>query len=61
MKVKNEIQKIFNARGLSEASIKRPCVTAQYMKDGKPKFHIDYPVYRVDSNDNHDLGWGMMN
>jgi len=34
--VKNEIQNIFKTRGLSEASIKRPCITAQYMKDGKP-------------------------
>lgn len=56
--VKNDIQKIFVARGLSGASIKRPCVTAQYMKESKPLFHIDYPIYRVDENENYNLGWG---
>lgn len=55
---KNEILKVLEARGLSNAKIKRPCVTAQYMVNGKPKFHIDYPVYRVDSLANHEIAWG---
>lgn len=59
--VKVAIEKILEDRGLSERKIKKPCVTAQYMKDGEPKFHIDYPVYSVDENDNYKLGWGKPN
>lgn len=54
---KTEILSILESRGLSGASVKRPCVTAQYLSDGKPKFHIDYPVYRS-SNDEYELAWG---
>ncbi|MFL0797310.1 MAG: nucleotidyltransferase [Cellvibrionaceae bacterium] len=56
--VKRAIKSVFDDRGLSAATIKRPCVTAQYMKDGKPKFHIDYPVYRISNSGTHELGWG---
>lgn len=54
---KKEILSILQNRGLSGASIKRPCVTAQYISDGKPKYHIDYPVYRC-SGDQYELAWG---
>jgi len=55
--VKRAIESVLKDRGLTEVSIKRPCITAQYMKDNEPKFHIDYPVYRV-NDDSHELGWG---
>lgn len=54
---KKEILSVLEDRGLSGASIKRPCVTAQYLSGGKPKFHIDYPVYRC-NGDQYELAWG---
>ncbi|MBU2886288.1 nucleotidyltransferase [Gilvimarinus agarilyticus] len=55
--LKKEMLSILQDRGLSDATIKRPCVTAQYLSDGKPKFHIDYPIYRCTGN-HYELAWG---
>lgn len=34
-------------------SIKRPCVTVQYYKNGEPDYHIDLAIYAVKNVDDH--------
>ena len=43
-------------------TIKNPCITTQYSKNGKPDYHVDMPIYvkRKDGNA-YDLAWGKSN
>lgn len=47
---KKIIRDVLKKHGFKEPKIKKPCVTADYAND---PFHIDFPTYRVD-NDNED-------
>lgn len=40
-------------------TIKNPCITTQYIKNGDPDYHVDMPIYvkRADG-DAYDLAWG---
>jgi hypothetical protein len=42
--------------------IRRPCVTVTYLKDGKPDYHIDLPVYAKREGEGHlQLAMGKEN
>ena len=45
--VKKTLRDVLVNRGLKNPKIKMPCVTAQYYKEGEKRFHLDYPVYKV--------------
>ncbi|MCE6234910.1 nucleotidyltransferase [Acinetobacter pittii] len=39
-------------------TIKRPCVTVTYLKNGIPDYHVDLPIYTEDDKDNMYLARG---
>ena len=53
--IKKIIRDVLKEHGFKDPKIKKPCVTADYK--GKP-IHIDFPLYRVDEDDNYQLGVG---
>lgn len=55
---KKKLKEVLVSRNLKNPKIKTPCVTAQYYKDGEKKFHIDYPIYKVDSYGKYFLAIG---
>ncbi|KPA11153.1 hypothetical protein MHK_008650 [Candidatus Magnetomorum sp. HK-1] len=55
---KKTLKKVLEKRNFKEPKIKLPCVTAQYYKQGDPHFHLDYPVYKKDENDNYYISIG---
>lgn len=57
-KCKKILRDLLESRNLKEPKIKKPCVTAQYYESGKEKFHIDYPIYKKDSNNKYFLAIG---
>ena len=55
---KKIVKRVLSEHGFSEPKIKRPCVTADYKS--KP-LHIDFPIYRVDSDGDYQLAVGKEN
>jgi hypothetical protein len=47
MVLKNYVKTALERHNRSVA-IRKPCVTAQYMKDGEPELHVDLPIYTED-------------
>ncbi|MHC6186125.1 cyclic GMP-AMP synthase DncV-like nucleotidyltransferase [Acinetobacter sp. X9] len=39
-------------------NIRKPCVTVTYIKNGKPDYHVDLPIYAEDANQNMYLARG---
>ena len=58
VEIKKKLKKVFENRNFKNPKIKLPCVTAQYYKRDEPHFHIDYPVYKKDSNNNYFIAIG---
>jgi len=48
----------FLARNFKEPKIKKPCVTAQYFKEGEKSFHLDYPIYKKSEYETYFLAVG---
>ncbi len=36
----------------SNVTMKSPCITVTYLKDGEPEFHVDLAIYSANNNDN---------
>ena len=58
LKPKEVILDILEQRGFENATIKKPCVTADYKNDN---LHIDIPIYKRDSYGNYQLAVGKSN
>lgn len=54
MELKNIIQDILKDHTEYGASIKKPCVTVTYKKDGEAAYHVDLVVYTYEDKTNHD-------
>ncbi|MGL6169465.1 MAG: cyclic GMP-AMP synthase DncV-like nucleotidyltransferase [Fusobacteriaceae bacterium] len=52
---KKKLKDVLVNRNLKDPKLKVPCVTAQYYKQGNKKFHIDYPIYKIDSDGKYFL------
>lgn len=53
-KVKDALNSTFRT-----VSIRRPCVTVTYHKDGKPDYHVDLAVYvKIDGEDHYEIAIG---
>jgi predicted nucleotidyltransferase len=48
VEVKKTLRDVLEDRNLKNPKIKKPCVTAQYYKEGEKNFHLDYPIYSKD-------------
>lgn len=55
---KKVLRDVLINRNLKNPKIKIPCTTAQYYEAGDEKFHIDYPIYKKDSEDRYFLAIG---
>ncbi len=55
---KKVLRDVLVSRNLKDPKIKKPCVTAQYYEKGEEKFHIDYPIYKKDSQGRYFLAVG---
>lgn len=60
-KPKKIIRDVLKNRNLKDPKIKKPCVTAQYYKEGEKHFHLDYPLYKKDFQDRYYLAIGKEN
>lgn len=54
MELKNIIQEILANHTDYGATIKKPCVTVTYKKDGEAAYHVDLVCYAYENKDNHD-------
>ncbi|MCM1234855.1 MAG: nucleotidyltransferase [Ruminococcus flavefaciens] len=54
MDLKNKIEDILKNHTEYGASIKSPCVTVTYKKDGEPAYHIDLVAYAYEDKEDHD-------
>lgn len=55
---KKKLKEVLVSRNLKNPKLKIPCVTAQYYKNGDKKFHIDYPIYKINSEGKYFLAIG---
>ncbi len=53
--VKKIVRDVLIKHGFKEPKIKKPCVTADYKNEN---YHIDFPIYRIDENQNYQLAVG---
>lgn len=57
VELKKKVRDALNSNGRTVA-IRRPCVTVNYMRDGKPEYHVDLAVYVKRDDDLLDLAKG---
>lgn len=55
---KKTLRDVLHARNFKEPKIKKPCVTAQYLKAGEKSFHLDYPIYKKNKFNTYYLAVG---
>ncbi|PAU65997.1 hypothetical protein BZL41_04000 [Pseudomonas sp. PIC25] len=60
VELKKKVRDALNSNGRTVA-IRRSCVTVNYMRDGKPEYHVDLAVYVKRDDDLLDLAKGKEN
>lgn len=60
VKLKKVVRDALNSNGRT-VSIRRPCVTVDYMRNGIPEFHVDLAIYAKRSDGLLDLAKGKEN
>lgn len=58
--LKKKVRNALNSHGRTVA-IRRPCVTVNYMRDGKPEYHVDLAIYVKRDDGLLDLAKGKEN
>lgn len=60
VELKKKVRDALNSNGRT-VTIRRPCVTVDYMRDGKPEYHVDLAIYVKRSDNMLDLAKGKEN
>lgn len=60
VELKKKVRDALDSNGRTVA-IRRPCVTVNYMHDGKPEYHVDLAIYSKRDDDLLDLAKGKEN
>lgn len=60
VELKKKVRDALNSNGRTVA-IRRPCVTVNYMRDGKPEYHVDLAIYAKRDDGLLDLAKGKEN
>lgn len=58
--IKKLVRDALNTHGRT-IDIRRPCVTVNYIRDGKPEYHVDLAIYAMRNDDTLDLAKGKEN
>ena len=58
--LKKLVRDALNTHGRT-IDIRRPCVTVNYIRDGKPEYHVDLAIYAKRNDDTLDLAKGKEN
>lgn len=58
--LKRLVRDALNTHGRT-VDIRRPCVTVNYIRDGKPEYHIDFAIYARRDDNTLDLAKGKEN
>lgn len=58
--LKKKVRDALNSNGRT-VSIRRPCVTVNYMREGEPEYHVDLAVYAKHDDGKLDLAKGKEN
>ncbi|HQN64805.1 MAG TPA: nucleotidyltransferase [Methylophilus sp.] len=58
--LKKKVRDALNSNGRT-VTIRRSCVTVNYMRDGKPEYHVDLAIYAKRDDNNLDLAKGKEN
>lgn len=60
VELKKKVRDALNSNGRT-VLIRRPCVTVNYMRDGKPEYHVDLAIYVKRDDTSLDLAKGKEN